>query len=154
VTTPYTTIVPPPGTPLPDGFADALANLHTRTVDALAGYETMAAKAEPAFRPVAEGFRDIHARHAAALAGMLAQNGREADADGSFMSAVNRAVVTMRAFVDAIDADVLSAIRSGERHVLDAFDDAIAARREESDDHLVAMRDELQAAIDRTSNPE
>ena len=153
MTAPYTAIVPPPGTPFPDGMADALANLHTRTVDALAGYETMVAKAEPTFRPVAETFRDIHARHAAATARMLAREGREADADGSFMSAVNRAVVSLRALVDDIDADVLSAIRNGEQHVLDAFDDAIAAGRAEYDDELVAMRDELQAAIDRTSNP-
>jgi Domain of unknown function (DUF2383) len=154
VTSPYTAVVPPMGADLPDGLpdglADALANLHTRTVDALAGYETMVDKAEPSFRPVATRFRDIHARHAATLAPMLVRAGRVPDTDGSFMASVNRAVVGIRAFFDAIDADVTSQIRSGEQHVLAAFDDAIAASPLGDNADLTDMRAELQAALDAT----
>ncbi len=148
MTSPYTAIIPTAGADLPDGFADALANLHTRTVDVLAGFEKMVEKAEPSFRPVAIRFRDIHARHAAVLAPMLAMLGRTPDTDGSFMSAVNRSVVTLRALVDEIDADVVGQIRSGEQNVLDAFDDAIAASPEKGHPDLADMRAELQAALD------
>lgn len=107
--------------------AEALAALHTRTIDALAGYETMVGKAEPEFRPVAESFRDLHARHAARLGALVRAHGGRPDEDGSFMATVNRAVVSIRALFDEIDDDVMDQIRSGERHVLDAFDEAIAA---------------------------
>jgi hypothetical protein len=151
MTSPYTAIVPSPGTGLPDGLPDALANLHTRTLDALAGYDTMVEKAEPGFRPVAVRFRGVHARHAAAIAELLVREGREPDMDGSFMSAVNRAVVTMRAFLDAIDEDVMHQVRSGEQHVLNAFSDAIAASPDGRNADLSDMRAELQAALDETS---
>ncbi|MCX7646285.1 MAG: PA2169 family four-helix-bundle protein [Rhodobacteraceae bacterium] len=107
--------------------AEALATLHTRTLDALAGYETMVGKAEPEFRPVAEAFRDLHARHAGRLAALVRAHGGAPEEDGSFMSAVNRAVVSIRALLDGIDDDVMDQIRGGERHVLEAFDEAIAA---------------------------
>jgi uncharacterized protein (TIGR02284 family) len=162
MTTPYTTIVPMPDEdmgnvltpvagihPAPD--LDALADLHTRSVDALAGYETMVGKAEPEFRDVAERFRSIHARHVAALAEMLGQAGGEPDAGGSLMSTVNKAVVGMRALFDDIDAGVMNQIRSGEGHVLDAFDAAISAAQPADQAHLIGMRGELQGALDATS---
>ncbi len=110
-----------------DRAADALMTLHRRTVDALTGYAKMEEKAEPSFQPVAEAFRAMHARHADRLARFLADMGREVDHDGSFMGTVNAAVVTLRAWFDEIDDDVMSNIRDGESHVLAAFDDAIAA---------------------------
>ena len=39
------------------------------------------------------------------------------------MGTINETVVGLRAVFDEIDADVLSSIRNGEDHVLDAFDD-------------------------------
>jgi hypothetical protein len=101
--------------------------LHRRIVDALTGYATMVEKAEPSFRHVAEAFRSLHARHADRLARMLADIGRAADDDGSLMGTVNAAVVTLRAFFDVIDGDVMRNIRDGEAHVLAAFDAALAA---------------------------
>ncbi len=145
--------------PLPGDGADSLAWLHTRTVDALAGYEMMADKAEPEFRAVAEEFRDLHRGHAAALAEMLVQAGRTPDTDGSFMATVNRAVVGLRALFDRIDADVLARIRSGEQHVLRAFDDAVAeatddhANRPDSAKSLTLMRSQLRTLVDRACGP-
>ncbi len=104
---------------------DALETLHTRIADSLAGFETMVAKAEPAFRPVAEAFHGLHQRLGTEVARLLAEAGRTPDAGGSLMGTINRAVVATRAFVDEIDADVMEEIHSGERHVLDAFEQAI-----------------------------
>jgi uncharacterized protein (TIGR02284 family) len=131
--------------------AEALATLHTRTVDALAGYETMVGKAEPEFRPVAESFRDLHARHAGRLEALVRAHGGTPDADGSFMSTVNRAVVSIRAFFDEIDDDAMDQVRSGERHVLDAFDEAIAADPHASHAaELEGMRRELAGLLQST----
>jgi hypothetical protein len=128
---------------------DALVTLHLRTVDALKGYVKMVEKAEPEFRPVAKVFHDLHERHAAALAGMLATMGVTVDADGSLMGTINETIVSMRAFFDEIDEDVLSSIRNGEDHVLDAFDEVLKAELSVEDAAAVsAMRDELVELLD------
>jgi hypothetical protein len=121
----HATMVAPPDT-WSDAALDAIATLHTRSVDALTGYAKMVEKAEPAFRPVADAFRSLHARHADGLARMLADHGHAPDKDGSFMGMVNRTVVSLRAMFDTIDNDVLTAVHNGETHVLDAFDAALA----------------------------
>ncbi len=132
---------------------DAVAVLHTRTVDALTGFVTMVEKAEPHFRSVAEEFRSLHAFHAERLARILTELGVEADEDGSFFGSVNKTVVTLRALFDEIDEDVMDQVRSGEKHVLSAFDKALkedllpahhAAIRE--------MRKELTDLIARTDH--
>ncbi|MDO8883812.1 MAG: DUF2383 domain-containing protein [Pseudotabrizicola sp.] len=131
---------------------DALLTLQRRTADALAGYVTMVDKAEPAFRPVAERFRALHDRHNAALTAILIRHGVEPDADGSFMGTVNKAVVSLRALFDDIDADVMDSIRDGENHVLEAFDAAITAVGMPPADvtELREMRDELTVLLQDT----
>lgn len=133
---------------LDDRTLDLIANAHTRTVDALAGYETMVEKAEPEFLPTATRFRDMHERHASHLSAMLANNGRTPDDDGSFMATVNRMVVSTRAFFDEIDEDVMKQIRDGEEWVTEALADAeMSARREDIASDLRAMREEIEAAL-------
>jgi len=127
---------------------DALTDLHTRSVDTLAGYAKMVEKAEPGFRPVAEDFRALHARHADALARMLASEGVTPDDDGSLMGTINATVISVRSVFDDIDADLLTAIHNGEAHVLKAFDDVLAQLLEPADAHEVtAMRDALRALL-------
>jgi uncharacterized protein (TIGR02284 family) len=129
---------------LPDQGIDTLIALHRRSVDACEGYATMVEKAELSFRPVAERFRALHAGHADRLARLIAASGSEADTDGTFMGTVNKAVVSLRAIFDRIDADVMANIRSGEDHVLQAFDNALAASQPAATmGDLRAMRAEL-----------
>jgi hypothetical protein len=133
---------------LDDRTLDLIATAHTRTVDALAGYKTMVEKAEPEFLPTATHFRDMHDRHAARLSAMLAQHGREPDDDGSFMSYVNKMVVSARAFFDEIDEDVMKQIRDGEEWVTKSLADAEAAARPEGiAAELRTMREEIEAAL-------
>lgn len=128
---------------------DALVTLHLRTVDALKGYVKMVEKAEPDFRPVAEQFHGLHARHATALAGMLSAMGISVNPHGSVMGTINETVVGLRAFFDEIDEDVLSNIQNGEDHVLDAFDEVMKAELSVEDAAAVsAMRDELVELLD------
>jgi uncharacterized protein (TIGR02284 family) len=131
-----------------DDGVDALIALHTHTVDALAGYAKMVEKAEPSFRSTAEDFRALHARHADGLARHIAYRGRQVNEDGSFMGTINKAVVSLRAIFDEIDHDVLNNVREGEKHVLNAFDDALSAPVSPAiTADLRQMKDELETLL-------
>lgn len=130
---------------------DSLATLHTRTVDARAGFATMVEKAEPHFRAIARRFHDLHDQHATQLAALLETHGRAPDRDGSFMSTVNTMVVSARALFDEIDEDVMDQVRDGERHVLTAMDDAYSAIPSPTVSKAVErMERELTALLDET----
>jgi hypothetical protein len=134
-----------------DAGKDALVTLYQRTVDALKGYVTMVEKAEPDFLPVAQRFHDLHARHSTALAAKLSAMDVAPDTDGTLMGAINETVVGLRAFFDAIDEDVMSSIRNGENHVLEAFDDALRVNLSPEDAaDISAMRDELVGLLEDT----
>jgi uncharacterized protein (TIGR02284 family) len=128
---------------------DLVADARTRTLDALAGFDKMAEHAEPEFAPTVAMFRDLHQRHGDALTRVLADAGFPPEDDGSMMGTVNRIVVATRALFDEIDADVLAQVRSGEEHVLAAYDEALAARLPPAvHDELAAMRAELKQVLD------
>lgn len=131
----------------------ALAVLHDRNIDMVKGFATMAEKAEPTFRDTAERFRALHARHADALARLLADLGVDTSPDGTLMGYVHTAVVSVRAFLDAIDEDVMDQVRAGEASLMQSYDDAIA----ESVAHgfvstLQQMRAEVQAEVAATQH--
>lgn len=130
---------------------DALAQLHTLSVDTERGFDKMVKKAEPDFLPIAERFRALHGRHIARLDAMVREMGGLPDTDGSFMGTVNVAVVSLRAVFDAIDAEVMDQVRSGEANVMTAFDRAIAASLPQGHrDALTAMKTELTKLLDDT----
>lgn len=132
---------------------DTLIALHNRSVDALTGFAKMVEKAEPSFRSVPEEFRALHARQTDRIARILAERGCEVDPNGTFMGTVNVAVVSLRALFDTIDEGVMANIRSGERSVLAAFDDALAANLDATTKMaLTEMRTDLSALLDRTSH--
>ncbi|MCE6960989.1 PA2169 family four-helix-bundle protein [Cereibacter sphaeroides] len=129
----------------------ALETLHLRSIDVLAGFETMVGRAELEFRPVAERFRDLHREQAEELAAMIARFGREPEVDGSLMSTVNRAVVSLRSMINGIDGSILDQIQDGEQHVIDAFDDALGAGQPiDVTARLRSMRRELSLLLFET----
>jgi hypothetical protein len=135
-----------PATALTSEALDALASLHRRIADARAGFDTMVEHAEAEFRPTAERFQGLHARHAGRIAALLQENGREAE--GSLMGTVNKTVVSLRAFFDRIDSDIVAEIRSGEEHVLSAFDEALSLTAGHPvTAEIEAMRSELDALV-------
>ena len=110
--------------PESDAF-DLVAEIHTRVLDTIAGLEKLHEKAEPEFKPVAQQLLSLHRRQSADLQAHLADAGCEAEADGSFFSTVNRAVIEMRSWFDEVTSDnVMSQVKEGEKHVLDAYHDA------------------------------
>lgn len=145
----------PDGTPDilsgPDHDWDALAAARTRTLDALAGFEKMAELAEPDFRPTVARFLDLHRRHGDELTRLMSDAGHPPQDNGSLMGSVNRLVVATRALFDDIDADILARIRSGEDHVLAAYDTALEARLPAAvASRLAVLRDELRQLLAAT----
>ena len=68
------------------------------------------------------------------------------------MSTVNKAVVSVRAFFDEIDDDVMDNIRDGEEHVLESLAKAEAALPAgRYRDEVATMRTELQALLEETA---
>ncbi|MEM7508434.1 MAG: DUF2383 domain-containing protein [Pseudomonadota bacterium] len=142
-----------PNLSLTEPAIDAVQTVLTRSIDAQAGFDTMVEKAEPEFKPVAEQFLELHDRHVQSLASTIEAAGRAPRMDGSAMSPVNEAVVSLRAFFDEIDADVIDNIRSGEGYILSAFDDAITELADgPAQDRLTGLRAELQALLDKTED--
>lgn len=124
----------------------ALAELDTRLVDTLAGFDKVIEKAEPGFRPVAAEFRALHIRQRAAVATVLDSLGHDPDADGSAFGTVNRAVVTLRSWFDSIDHSIMDALVQGEKHVLEAYDNAIACAPDAA--HRRMLTDDRRALVD------
>ncbi|TVP73154.1 MAG: DUF2383 domain-containing protein [Rhodobacteraceae bacterium] len=113
-----------PGPDPKETALDLIAEAHTRVVDTVSGFEKLVEKAAPGFRQVAETFLDMHVRHADALSAYLAQEGRRPDEDGSVFATVNRAVIEMRSWFETVDHDIMDRVAEGEKHVLDAYQDA------------------------------
>lgn len=131
-----------------------MQDLLTRTLDAQHRFDRMRDKAEPDIRPVVQKFRATHAGHANRIAALIAGAGGTPDMRGGVMSTVTRTVVSLRAVFDDLDANVMSAVREGERGVLNRFDDALAALPDGAPgDALVAMCDALIRLLDETFPP-
>jgi uncharacterized protein (TIGR02284 family) len=147
----HTMPLPPGALPDTDRTApdlSALVAAHDRTVDALQGFDKMAESADPAFRPVVTDLLDLHRRHAAALASMLARYGADPQDGGTLMGQVNRAVVAVRAAFGGIDHDSVEQIADGEAHVLEAYEEAMnAGVTVEERQTLVALHGELAARV-------
>lgn len=132
------------------GPEKALAELHTRLLDTIQGFEKVREKAEPEFRPIAIEFHALHLRQAESVARMLSAMGHDPETDGSIFGTVNSAVVTVRSWFDDVSTNIMDSLIQGEKHVLDAYGAAISAlddplRRRQ----LEADRQDLVALLDR-----
>ncbi len=103
---------------------DKIAEAHKRVADVVEGFDKLAEKAEPSFRPVAEAFLAMHRAHHRELAEYLERAGRTGSEQGTFFGAVNRAVIEARSWFEDVDASVMDRVKEGEKHVLDAYSDA------------------------------
>ncbi len=103
---------------------DLIAEVHTRVLDTIAGFEKVVEKAQPGFRPVAEAFLAMHARHETELANRLTVSDRDPAADGSAFATVNRAAVEIKSWFEDVTDSMMAQVKTGELHILDAYGDA------------------------------
>ncbi|TVR43641.1 MAG: DUF2383 domain-containing protein [Rhodobacteraceae bacterium] len=129
---------------------ELLAEVHTRLVDTISGFEKVTEKAEPEFRPVAEEFLEMHRRHEAELAAHLASLGHEPQADGSIFGTVNRAVVALRSWFEDVSENIMDRITQGERHLIEAYDAARESRQSiETNAILMRHSAEIDAMMEK-----
>ena len=138
---PMQKIADPDASPVTDAFIDALATVQTKVADAIAGFRTMLKHCEPEIEEIVRDYLDAHERHDRQLSARLAALGKEPDADGSFFSTVQKAVVGVRAIFDFVDANVLPQVVSGEERILSHYRDASVFAGIDAD------RDMLEAQI-------
>lgn len=127
-----------------DETLDAFATVHRRSVDAANGFDEIFDRTKPDLAAAARRLHDMHRRHAAELANMLVRAGRRPDAEGGFMSTVHRTIVMAWDLVSAVDSEMLPRIRSGERAMAEAFEDAI---REMADPEPSATLERMRGEI-------
>lgn len=114
-----------------------LQDLHTALIDANEGYEKAIEKAE--VPGVLSMFKEMHALHSRAHADLhraLSNAGEQPDDDGSFMSTVHRAAISVRSAVSGIDEDALPSFADGEDRIGEKYNEAI---EDESDGSIKAM---------------
>jgi hypothetical protein len=107
-----------------DDPLDKIAEVHTRVLDTIAGFEKFSQKAEPEFKPVSDTFLATHKKHERELADYLRKSGRNPNKDGSFFGTVNSSLIEIRSWFEDVDDDVMDRVAEGEKHVLEGYEQA------------------------------
>ena len=107
-----------------DDPLDKIAEVHTRVLDTIAGFEKLSQKAELDFKPVSDAFLATHQKHERELADYLRKAGRNPGDDGSFFGTVNSSLIEIRSWFENVDDDVMDRVAEGEKHVLDGYEQA------------------------------
>jgi len=153
----------PKGNDMEADVIDDFKTLHTNAIDARHGYEEALHDAEG--RGMTPLFRDMIALHntnADELADVLIRGGAAADESGSFMSAVHRTVISIRALFGGLDSSVLPGLIDGETRNVKRYEKALdqpaldpanrallETQRRRLDDAIIRM-ESLERKFERT----
>jgi uncharacterized protein (TIGR02284 family) len=106
--------------------ADELKSLHTAAIDSINGYEEARLDAEGGgMTPLFQELITLHTRNAADLAAELHRSGVPAGDDGSFMSTVNRTIMSIRSLFGGLGESVLPGLIDGEERNVSHYDRAL-----------------------------
>ena len=107
----------------------ALKTLYTRLIDSRDGYKEAHVRAESAYiKGVLSDMVERRTRDAAELRSHLTRLGHELDDDGSILAAAHRSFLAMKDMVTGSgDEAILEEIVRGEKHLDEAYHDAIEA---------------------------
>ena len=131
-----------------DLHPESLAKLHTAIVDAKHGDKSFGDRAEPGVAPMLAEFRAMHDRHERELATAMARHAHPPDEHGSFTSYIHGGLAWLRDKFGGVDRDAAPQILDGERHVIEAYNDAL--RRGQPRDVIELLqkqREELGALV-------
>ena len=116
----------------------SLVSLHTAILDALNGYDEAIKRAErPDLKAIFQRVQAVHERAHAELHEALRAKGLAPDHSGSFMSTVNKAIISARSALIGLDDGSLSSFASGEERIVEDYDKAIEDNQYDSS--LVAI---------------
>lgn len=109
-----------------DKGLDRIEEVRTRVIDTIDGFGKIVERAEPEFLEIANTFLSMHQCHERVLSDFMRQSGRDTGKGGSFFGTVNRSLIEARSWFDHVDDTMLDSIISGEKHVLEAYEQALA----------------------------
>lgn len=124
----------------------ALAELNTRLLDTIAGFEKVLEKAEPELRDPVMALQSQHRRHAALIAAMLARAGHPPEQDGSVFANINRALIEMRSWFGPIGENLADNLIQTEKHLLEGYELAVSEAVEP--DNLASLKAMHTAQLD------
>ncbi len=129
---------------------DSLKSLHTALVDSRIGYEEALKDSDG--QGLTALFRDMIAlrtKDAGELAQHLSRLGEPVDDNGSYMSTVHRAVISIRAAFSSLDESILPGLIDGEERIAGYYNETIdtAAPGSQELTALIAQRDNLEKII-------
>lgn len=105
---------------------DNLKSLHTILIDSKHGYEEALADAEG--HGMTQLFRDmisLRIKDGDEIASELVTLGERPDESGSFMTTVNRAIISLRSLFGGLDESVLPGLIDGEKRIVTYYDSAL-----------------------------
>lgn len=126
-----------------------LASLQTAHVDAANGYQAGLDRADEQMTPVLSRLEAVHRRHGEELSGILLAHGGKPDTDGSWMSLVHEAVMTMRGVIDDLDTDIVDGLIDGEDRILEQIETVLGSGHwnEKERQLLEAQRERIGAEL-------
>jgi len=132
---------------------ESLKKLHTVLIDTRNGYDEALEdahkdKSSSALAPLFREMIDLRSKAHAELHQALIAKGEKPDDSGSFMSAVHRVAIDVRAAITGLN-ESLSAFISGEEQVMGAYDEALKENAGDAkiSNMLLGQKLSLQKAI-------
>lgn len=134
------------------GLLEDLKSLHTAAIDARSGYEEARDDAEGRdTRPLFQAMITVHTKNADDLSHVLQRSGTPVGEDGSFMTTVNRTVMSLRSLAGGLGENIVPALIDAEKHNLSRYDHVLRSADTPADvrEMLLKNRERLEAAIAR-----
>ncbi len=129
-------------------YRDALAALHTTLLDSMNGYEEALKDAgKSGLITVFEAMLALRRQATVELEPLLTQAGVKPDQDGSFMSTVHRAIISVQSMMTDLDETVLPGFIDGEKRILTYYDDALAGAGDPDREILLRQREQTTDRI-------
>ena len=130
---------------------ESLKSLHAKLIDARKGYETAQREADsPRMKQLFGDMISLHEQFHTDIHGILRSRNVEPDDEGTLLSSVHKAVISVRSAVTGLDENSLSGFADGEERILKAYDQAIeqTAGDKAAVSILSRHRERLRVAID------
>lgn len=136
-----------------DDFTEAVKKLYVRLLDAANGYEEAAEKTdESEMTTLYADMARFRNEQATALAPILTRHGADPDGEGSWISVLQRTIMQVRGVLGALGREALDPIVSGERRLLELYDETIAAGADGED--VVVLTEGREATAKRIAGLE
>ena len=132
-------------------YSDSLKSLHTLLIDSRNGYEEALKDAKGrGLTPLFTEMIALRQKDSAEIATLLTSLGEVAQSDGSFMSTVNRTIISIRSMFGELDERILPGLIDGEKRIVSYYDDALKAGGDTSSlAALVSQRQNLAQIVGR-----